>query len=59
MQDGRKQSEAFYTFLWHFFHVAFFKLTATVGIGIHPIKASFSQLGISKMQSGREDTLEE
>ena len=28
-------------------------------IGIHPTKAWLSQLGISKMQSGRDDSLEE
>ena len=36
-----------------------FKLTTTAGIGIHPTKAWLSQLWISKMQSGHEDTLEE
>ena len=37
-----------------------FKWTATVAIGIHPTKAWLSQLRwVSKMQSGREDTLEE
>ena len=35
-----------------------FKWTATVAIGVHPTKARLSQW-ISKMQSGREDTLEE
>ena len=35
-----------------------FKLTATAGIWIHPTKAWLSQW-ISKIQSGREDTLEE
>ena len=36
-----------------------FKSTATAAIGIHPTKTWLSQLGISKIQSGREDTLEE
>ena len=36
-----------------------FKWTATPGIGIHPTKARLSQLVSFKMQSGREDTLEE
>ena len=36
-----------------------FKWTATAAIGIHPIKAWFHSWWISKMQSGREDTLEE
>ena len=35
------------------------KWTATAAIGIKTTKAWLSQLGISKMQSGREDTLEE
>ena len=36
-----------------------FKWTATAAIGIHPTKAWLSQLLNFKMQSGREDTLEE
>ena len=36
-----------------------FKGTATAAIGIHQTKAWLSQLGISKIQSGLEDTLEE
>ena len=36
-----------------------FKWTATVAIGIHPTKAWLSQLVNFKMQSGREDSLEE
>ena len=36
-----------------------FKWTATAAIGIHPTKAWLSQLVISKMQSGCEETLEE
>ena len=36
-----------------------FKCTATAAIGIHPTKAWLSQLVNFKMQSGREDTLEE
>ena len=36
-----------------------FKWAATAAIGIHPTKAWLSQLVNSKMQSGREDTLEE
>ena len=36
-----------------------FKWTVTAAIGIHPTKAWLSQLVISKMQSGCEDTLEE
>ena len=36
-----------------------FKRTAIVGIGIHPTKTWLSQLVNFKMQSGREDTLEE
>ena len=36
-----------------------FKWTATAAIGIHPTKAWLSQLVNFKMQSGREDTLEE
>ena len=36
-----------------------FKGTATAGIGIHPTKAWLTQLVNFKMQSGREDTLEE
>ena len=36
-----------------------FKSTATAAIGIHPTKAWLSQLVNLKMQSGREDTLEE
>ena len=39
------------------FHDFGFKWTATAGIGIHPTKAWL--LWISKMQPGREDTLEE
>ena len=35
------------------------KWTATAAIGIHPTKIWLSQLGDFKMQSGREDTLEE
>ena len=42
-----------------FFFYFRFKWTATAAIGIHPTKAWLSQLGISKMQSEREDTLEE
>ena len=36
-----------------------FKWTATAEIGIHPTKAWLSQLGMSNMQSGHEDTLKE
>ena len=36
-----------------------FKSTATAVIGIHPTKPDFHSWWISKMQSGREDTLEE
>ena len=36
-----------------------FKSTATAAIGIHPTKAWLSQLVNFKMQSGREDNLEE
>ena len=36
-----------------------FKWKATAAIGIHPTKAWLSQLVNFKMQSGREDTLEE
>ena len=36
-----------------------FKWTATAGIGIHPTKTWLSRRWISKIQSGREDTLEE
>ena len=36
-----------------------FKLTATAGIGIHSTKARLSQLVNFKLQSEREDTLEE
>ena len=36
-----------------------FKWTATAAIGIHPTKTWLSQLGISEMQSGHEDPLEE
>ena len=36
-----------------------FKSTATAASGIHPTKAWLSQWWIPKMQSGREDTLEE
>ena len=36
-----------------------FKWIATTGIRIHPTKADCHRWGISKMQSGREDTLEE
>ena len=44
--------------LTHFYDFRL-KGTATVGIGIHPIKAWLSQLVNFKLQSGREDTLEE
>ena len=44
--------------LTHFYDF-WFKWTPTKGIGIHPTKAWLSLLVISKMQSGREDTLEE
>ena len=36
-----------------------FKWTAAAGIGIHPTKDDCHRWRISKMQSGREDTLEE
>ena len=36
-----------------------FKLTATAEIGIHPTKPDCHSWRISKMQSGRQDTLEE
>ena len=36
-----------------------FKWTAIAAIGIHPTKTWLSQLVISKMQSGRDDTLKE
>ena len=42
-----------------YYYFTRFRWTATAGIGIHTTKAWLSQLGISKMQSGCEDTLEE
>ena len=44
---------------WPFFYDFRYKSTATAGIGTHPNKAWLSQLVNFKMQSGREDTLEE
>ena len=41
------------------FHDFRFKWTATAAIGIHPTKAWLSRLLNFKMQSGRDDTLEE
>ena len=41
------------------FYDFMFKWTATPGIEIHPTKAWLSQLLNFKMQSGRDDTLEE
>ena len=47
-----------YRWLTNFYDFRF-KWTATAGIGIHSTKAWLSQLVNSKLQSGREDTLEE
>ena len=44
--------------LTNFYHFTF-KWTATAAIGIHPTKAWLSQMVNFKMQSGRQDTLEE
>ena len=41
------------------FYDFIFKWTVTAGIGIHPTKAWLHSWWISKMQSGRKDTLEE
>ena len=44
---------------WPIFHDFRFKSTAIAGVGIYHTKAWLSQLVNFKMQSGREDTLEE
>ena len=41
------------------FYYFSFKWTAAAAMGIHPIKSDCHSWWISKMQSGREDTLEE